>query len=88
VAQVGELSARELDMWMIRASTEPFLARRLELYLAQICMWLHNVNSKKGKPLQDFLLFQPKKPLQLDDDVDQKARDVMGKLTNMNVKAK
>ena len=87
VAKVGEMSAAEYDMWMIRAGTEPFLARRLEVYLAQVCMWLHNVNAKRGKDLKEFLLFDQKKPL-ADESVDEKARDVMGKLVNLNQKAR
>ena len=88
VARVGEMSAAEYDMWMIRAGTEPFLARRLELYLAQVCMLLHNVNAKRGKDLKEFLLFDQKKPLVVDESVDEKARDVMGKLVNLNQKAR
>ena len=79
LAQVGEISAAELDMWMIRSATEPFSARRIEVALAQIAMLLYNTNCKKdkSKPLQDFLLFDPKiKDAPIDDQVIQ----VMGKL--------
>ena len=72
VAQIGELSAAELDMWLIRGATEPFTARRIEVALAQIAMLLYNVNCKKdkSKPLQDFLLFDPKiKDAPIDDQV-------------------
>lgn len=58
------MSAAEFDMWMIRASTEPFLAKRIDAGFAHIAMWLHNVNVKKGKakPLSEFLLFKPEEP--------------------------
>jgi len=88
VAQVCEMSAAEFDMWMIRAGSEPFSARRTELYLAQICMWLHNVNAKRGKNLKEFLLFEKTQPVVIDETVDDKARDVMGKLVNLNAKVR
>jgi hypothetical protein len=62
VAQVGQMSAAELDMWMVRASFEPFTAKRIEIGLAQIAMWIYNANSKKPKGLQDFLLFKGADP--------------------------
>jgi hypothetical protein len=79
VAQVNEFTAAEIDMWMIRAATEPFTARRIDYGLAQIAMWLHNVNCKKGKqkPLQDFLLF---KPANKSEPVDKQIMNVFGKL--------
>lgn len=68
MGEVGQMSAAEFDMWMIRAATEPFLAKRVDIGFAHIAMWLHNVNTKKGKqkPLQDFILFkqpEPEKPI-------------------------
>lgn len=85
VAQVGELSAAELDMWMIRAATEPFTARRIEVGLAQIAMLLYNVNCKKdkSKPLQDFLLFDPKIK---DAPVDDQVLAVFGKMVTPKAK--
>ena len=73
------MAAAELDMWMIRAGTQPFQARRLEVYLAQICMWLHNVNCKQGqgKDLKDFLLFEPK---QSELPIENQVMSVMGKM--------
>jgi len=67
------MSTHEEDMWLARAHTEPFLARRVEASLAQIAMLLHNINVKKdkAKPLQDFMLFKPAKPPveNVDDEV-------------------
>jgi len=79
VAQVNELTATEIDMWMIRAATEPFTAKRIDYGLAQIAMWLHNVNCKKGKakPLDDFVLFKPKKS---DAPIDAQVLSVFGKM--------
>jgi len=77
------MSAAEFDMWMIRASTEPFLAKRIEISLAQVSMWLHNVNCKKGKskPLEDFILFKPNPK---DAPVDNQVMDVFGKMLKVN----
>ena len=73
VAQVGEMSAAELDMWMIRAATQPFLTQRIEVGLAQIAMLLHNTNCKKGqhKELSHFMLFDKKAAAEkpLDDQI-------------------
>lgn len=71
VAQVGEMSAAELDMWMIRAATVPFLAQRIEAGFAQIAMLLHNVNCKKGqhKKLSDFMLFSKPAEPSLDEQI-------------------
>ena len=80
VAQVGEMSAAEFDMWMIRASLEPFTAKRLDIGFAHIAMWLHNVNAKKAKPLKDFLLFRNTGELP-PDSVDAKVMDVFGTMT-------
>jgi len=78
VAQVGEMSAAEMDMWMVRASIEPFTARRIEAQLAYIAMWIYNTNAKKAnqKELKDFLLFNPEKQ----KPVDAQVLDVFGKL--------
>jgi len=67
VAQVSEMAAAEEDMWIARSYTEPFLARRMEVYLAQIAQWIYNVNAgKNSRKLEDFMLFRPKvvKPVQ------------------------
>lgn len=70
------MSAAEVDMWMVRASIEPFTAKRLEMYLAYIAMWIHNTNTKKAKQLKDFILFNTEKSKRIDDQV----LDVMAKL--------
>jgi len=86
VAQVGEMSAAEFDMWMIRAALEPFTAKRMEVYLAQISMWIHNTNAKKAKPLKDFLLFKNTGEF-APDSVDAKVLDAFGQLA-LNAKGK
>lgn len=80
VAQVGEMSAAEFDMWMIRAGTQPFLAKRLEVGLAQIAQLLHNSNCKKGqaKNLSEFLLFDKQAAAQA--PVDDQVMNVFGGL--------
>lgn len=71
MGELGQMSAAEMDMWMVRASFEPFLAKRIDTGFAHIAMWLHNINTKKGKqkPLQDFLLFRTPEP---EGDLDDK----------------
>lgn len=34
------MTTRELDEWAIRATIKPLWPRRLELMLAQVCLWL------------------------------------------------
>ena len=84
VSDVGQMSAAEMDMWMVRASTHPFMGRRLEIGLAQIAQLLHNSNCKKGqaKKLSDFLLFDKHAAEQA--PVDDQILNVFGKM----VKAK
>ncbi len=82
MAQVGEMSAVEVDWWMIRASIEPLTAKRLEMYLAYIAMWIHNTNAKKAKPLKDFILFNPEKSKKIDDQI----MDVFSKLVPAQAK--
>lgn len=79
VGDVGKMAAAEFDMWMVRAATHPFAARRQEVHLAQIAMLLHNSNCKPGKAreLKDFLLFEPKVS---ELPVDNQVMAVMGKM--------
>jgi len=83
VGDVSKMSAAEFDMWMIRASTHPFQARRQEIYLAQIAMILHNINCKPGKAkdLKTFLLFEPKVS---ELEIDNQVMSVMGKMVRSN----
>lgn len=62
VGQVGEMSAVEEDYWIARSYTEPFAAKRMEYYLAQIAYWIFNthVEKKDSRKLSDFLMFRPK----------------------------
>lgn len=79
MAEIGEMSAVEFDMWMVRASLEPFSARRLEVGLAQIAMWVYNAHAKKPRPLQDFLLFKGAEP-KPEGSIDEQVLSVFGKL--------
>jgi hypothetical protein len=69
VSDVGKMSAAEMDMWMIRAGTTPFLAKRIEVGLAQIAWILHGTNSKQKKELSDFMLFEKPAEQSLDEQI-------------------
>ena len=85
VGDVGKMAAAEFDMWMIRAATHPFQARRIEAGLAQIAMLLYNTNCKKGqaKNLKDFMLFEPK---QSDLPIDDQVLSTLGKMATPQAK--
>jgi hypothetical protein len=70
---VGELSQRmsaaEEVFWIARHAVEPLPTQQIVMHLAQISMWIQNVNAAKndrGK-LTDFMLFFEKKPTQQGD---------------------
>jgi len=76
------MPAAEEHMWLIRARTEPFLARRTEAYLAQIAMILYNSNSKKPKKFKDFILFRT--PTEsTEEDVSNNVLSAFGKIAEM-----
>jgi len=86
VCDVGKMSAAEMDMWMIRAGTQPFTARRIEVGLAQIALLLHNSNCKKGaaKNLADFLLFD--KHVAEQESIDQQIMKAFEKIPKAKAK--
>lgn len=81
------MPAAEEHMWLVRSRTEPFLARRIEAYLAQIAMILYNANAKKPKKFKDFLLFRNKADA-TGEDVGQHVLGAFGRIADMAKKAK
>jgi hypothetical protein len=76
------MPAAEEHMWLVRSRTEPFLSKRVEVYLAQIAMILFNTNAKKEhrKKLDDFLLFKQPVEKPVDPNIDESIKGAFGKL--------
>jgi hypothetical protein len=73
------MSAAEETYWIARHEFEPLPTQQIVMHLAQISMWIQNVNAKKqdrGK-LTDFMLHFRKKT-NVQENVDQNIRSVFG----------
>jgi len=81
---VGELSERltavEENSWLAYYREDPFGSYRDDLRSAQIAQLIHNVNSKKPRKLEDFMLFRTAEKRQVSDNIDQDVRNVFAKV--------
>ena len=76
---MGELTQRmaaaEERVWIAYYQQEPFGAVRADANNALIAQLIHNTNSKKARPMEDFMLFR-KRPTSHKPDVTKQARQV------------
>ncbi len=65
--EVKKLGEGEFTKWNLYAAKYMLPQRRVELYLAQIALWIARVNGVEDVRIEDFLFDPPAEPLTAED---------------------